>query len=106
MRLSSLVERLHAIEPDANDVHIARLALLLTKVTADLKTLEEPAALQKACSNVQAKMEALHDQQLSVSEELSALAASAPCEFSPNHVWTLVRGIKVQSQILDCYLDK
>ncbi len=105
MRLSDLIERLKGLEPSADDVYIARLALLLTKLTDDLSALEDDFALAKQCKTVKLKMDALHDQQAAIAQELSELAASSPCEFNPNHIWTLVRGIKIQSQILDCYLD-
>ena len=102
MELTRLVENLQRIEPRADAVHIARLALLLTK--DGLAGLDEPD-LAARYGEMLRKVGSLHDQQLAVAEELRGLAAEDACEFSPNHVWTLVRGLKVQSQLLQMYLD-
>lgn len=105
MRLSNLIEQLQVLEPKADEVYIARLALLLTKLTDNLDELDDKDTLLQRCKAVRLKMESLHDQQTAIAEELNNLASSSPCEFNPSHVWTLVRSIKIQSQILDCYLD-
>jgi hypothetical protein len=44
------------------------------------------------------------DQHAAMSEEIQNLAATSPCEFQAAHVWTLVRALRIQSQILDMYL--
>ena len=48
---------------------------------------------------------ALHqDQYSATAEELDTLADTEPCKFNPQHLWMLVRAIKVQSQLLNFYL--
>jgi hypothetical protein len=36
-----------------------------------------------------------------VAKELESLADTEPCEFDPQHIWTLIRAIKVQSKFVD-----
>ncbi len=43
------------------------------------------------------------DQESAVAEELEQLAATPPAAFSPSHVATLIRAIRVQQQLLDFY---
>lgn len=105
MRLTQLIEELQGLEPAADDVYIARAALLLAKENDDLSKFENTDTLQSSYRSMCMRMSSLHDQQAAISLELNALAESAPCEFNPQHVWTLVRGIKIQTQILDHYLD-
>lgn len=62
------------------------------------------AALQQQCQEISIQLAAATDQHAAVSDELDSLAATEPCDFSPEHLWTLVRAIKVQSQILNHYL--
>jgi hypothetical protein len=105
MRLNQLIEQLQGLVPGADDVYIARLALLLAKETDDLSKFDNADVLQSSCRSICMRMDCLHDQQAAITQELSALASSSPCEFNPQHVWTLVRGIKIQTQLLGHYLD-
>jgi hypothetical protein len=54
--------------------------------------------------DISMQLNAAGDQHAAVADELDSLAATAPCDFSPSHVFTLVRAIKVQSQVLSLYL--
>jgi len=45
----------------------------------------------------------MEDQVAAVAEELDMLASSQPSEFSPSHIWTLLKAIRVQQQMLDLY---
>jgi hypothetical protein len=105
MQLSDLVTKLQDRNPEATDVYIARLALLVTKLVEDWPVMVQDGKLADVCATIELKMSALHDQQAAIAHELDELATSAPCEFNPKHVWTLVRGIKVQTQLLNQYLD-
>lgn len=54
--------------------------------------------------DVSLQLGAAGDQHAAVADELDSLAATSPCDFSPAHVFTLVRAIKIQSQVLNLYL--
>lgn len=63
------------------------------------------AALMQVCSDISLELTAATDQHAAISVELDSLAANAPCQFSPEHLWSLVRAIKLQGRILEFYLE-
>lgn len=76
-------------------------------VSLQLSDLGEPVSdeeLDRTCQAISLQLSASGDQHAAVTDELDSLAATAPCDFSPDHLWTLVRAIKVQSQLLNLYL--
>ncbi len=104
MVLAQLIEQLEAIEPNMPPSHIARLLLLLVQACDDsLDELVDDAAILKKLRPIEMQLQSAQDQESAVAEELDQLAASHPAEFSPSHVWTLIRAIKVQKQIIDLY---
>ena len=68
------------------------------KMSADAEVLD--AAWRQTALRLQAAT----DQHAAMTQELEALAASDPKEFSQEQIWVLIRAIKVQSQILEMYL--
>lgn len=47
------------------------------------------------------KLTSMMEQYGAVAKELDNLADTEPCEFDPQHIWTLIRAIKVQSKFVD-----
>lgn len=47
------------------------------------------------------KLGSMTEQYGAVAKELESLADTEPCEFDPQHIWTLIRAIKVQSKFVD-----
>jgi hypothetical protein len=47
------------------------------------------------------KLSSMTEQYGAVAKELESLADTEPCEFDPQHIWTLIRAIKVQSKFVD-----
>jgi hypothetical protein len=47
------------------------------------------------------KLSSMTEQYGAVAKELDSLADTEPCEFDPQHIWTLIRAIKVQSKFVD-----
>ena len=47
------------------------------------------------------KFSSMTEQYGAVAKELESLADTEPCEFDPQHIWTLIRAIKVQSKFVD-----
>jgi hypothetical protein len=52
------------------------------------------------------RLHAATDQHAAMTEDLDELAKLDPREFSSEQVWTLIRSIKVQSQVLHLYLGE
>lgn len=103
MDASKLTSRLAQLRPELEPAEHLRIALLLA-LQLDLEELSDDADLERHCQEIGMQLSATSDQHAAVSEELDTLALTAPCEFSPDHLWTLVRAIKVQNQILNLYL--
>lgn len=80
------------------------MALLLTLHQTVNPSLLSDSQLLSQCAEVSLQLNAAGDQHAAVADELDSLAATEPCDFSPAHVFTLVRAIKVQSQVLNFYL--
>ncbi|MFO0922458.1 MAG: hypothetical protein U0905_08240 [Pirellulales bacterium] len=105
MGLCQLIERIERRTPELDPPEVARLALLLSLQDPTLASFGTDEALEVALRNVQYRIQATSDQHAAVASELDNLASGDPCEFSPDHVWTLIRAIKVQSFILQMYLE-
>ena len=99
-----LTQRLTKLRPHAEPAEQLRLALLLALQSPDLNVLGDDQELERHCQKVDLLLSATSDQHAAVTDELDSLATTAPCDFSPDHLWTLVRAIKVQNQILHLYL--
>ena len=80
------------------------MGLLLSLHHSNSEGVPNEAELERQCESIALQLSATFDQHAAVTEELDSLAATAPCDFSPNHLWTLVRALKVQNQILNLYL--
>lgn len=105
-----LIERLAQLYPHYGQSELLRMGLLLSLHQTDESAGE--SALERAnddelsllSQKVSLQLSAAGDQHAAVADELDSLAATSPCDFSPAHVFTLVRAIKVQSQVLNLYL--
>lgn len=101
MLLNRLFDQLHQKLPNTTDRSVACLAMLICDRDPQLLCLSDKRSFVCLLEESQLKMQSLEDQHAAVSNELEELASSEPCEFHPNHVWTLIRAIKVQSQFVD-----
>ena len=104
MNAQQLVSAIANLRPDYSPAEHLRIALLLSLQHNDLQKFSNPTELERQCLEVIVKLSATSDQHAAVSGELDSLATTAPCDFTPDHLWTLVRALKVQSQILNLYL--
>ncbi len=109
-----MIERLARLYPHYGQSELLRMGLLLShhlpqfgdRACDDLEC-QLPASdqeLRSLSQEISLQLNAAGDQHAAVADELDSLAATAPCDFSPAHVFTLVRAIKVQSQVLNFYL--
>lgn len=99
-----LVNAIAELKPSYGPVEQLRVALLLSIQNAEqLDALADRDELSRQCAELSLHLTATTDQHAAVAGELDALAQDSPCEFTPDHVWSLVRAIKVQTRILTLY---
>ena len=104
LNCQDLAARIETIHPDAAPADVARLCLLLINFVDDTETLEDDDALADAWSEMGMRLQAATDQHAAMTEELEDISRRPPSEFSAEHIWILLRAIKVQSQVLQLYL--
>jgi trans-aconitate methyltransferase len=104
----SLITRLSKLRPNDGPAELLRLGLLLAMQSpqGDISGLDEKPdeELDRQCQQIGLQFSAASDQHGAVATELDTLASTAPCDFSPEHLWILVRALQVQSQLLNLYL--
>jgi hypothetical protein len=106
MQCHRLAELVSGLDPDLTPIEVARLCLLVLNAQPDDQQLTDANRLRLLCKAASFRLKAAADQHAAMSEELDALCGDGPIQFSPDQIWTLVRAIKVQSQILDLYTDQ
>ncbi len=105
-----LIERLARLYPHYGQSELLRMGLLMNLHLADESSSElacervSDDELFSLSQEISMRLSAAGDQHAAVADELDNLAATSPCDFSPTHVFTLVRAIKIQSQVLNLYL--
>lgn len=104
MTCAELASQIEKMQPDATPQEVARLCLLLTNSAEDIQSFRETRALHDAWKRTGLKLQVATDQHAAMTEDLEALAASDPKNFSQDQIWVLIRAIKVQSQILQMYV--
>ena len=99
-----LINQLARLFPEYQPAELLRMGLLVAvHHGADAGPIADHE-LRDQCQAIALQLGAASDQHAAVSEELDSLAATSPCQFSPQHVFMLVRAIKIQSQVLNLYL--
>ena len=103
MSAQQLVNAICELRPDYTPAQHLRLALLLS-LQHDTDALAQDAELlERHIMEITIQLSASTDQHAAIAGDLDSLAATSTCEFNAQHVWTLVRALKVQSQILQLY---
>lgn len=106
MNCQQLAEQIESIEPDLSPVDVARLCLLILNQKPTDEILADPESLRRSWKNVLFRLDAAADQHAAVSDELARFGGDGHVEFSPDHLWMLMRALKVQAQILELYIDE
>jgi hypothetical protein len=101
-----LAERIQHLNPDLPAIEVARICLLILNSGCDDNLLSDDARVQRECKAAAFRLKATADQHEAVTAELDMLCQDGPQKFDADQIWTLVRAIKVQSQILDLYTDQ
>lgn len=105
MLCSELVQRIERLDPPSGPIEAAQAWLLVSRFSSKIDDLEDDDRLRLAWQDAAMRLRLLADQHAGVRDELEALASSEPDQLDQEHVWTLLRAIKVQSQLLQCCLD-
>lgn len=103
MQCHRLAERISERRPTASPQTVARLTLLILNRAADDIDLLDPVVLDEHLSAAAMRLQAAADQHSAMTDELQSFAGEGPVAFTPDRIWTLVRTVKVQSQILELY---
>lgn len=106
MNCQELAKQIEIIDPELDPTDVARLCLLILNQDPGEDTLNDLEQLKKCWKNVAFRLGAAADQHAAVSEELAEFCSGGPVEFSPDDLWMLMRALKVQSQLLEFYLDE
>ncbi len=104
MEPTRLLNHILAEMPGAPMAEVFRMAMLLCHAAPSPIALDDESLRAKLFSEIQLQLSMHEDQHAAIASELDSLASTEPCEFSVNHLWTLIRAIKVQSQLLNFYL--
>jgi hypothetical protein len=106
MTCHELAKRLQALRPELAATDIARLCLLILSQRSDADLLSDDEALLAAWKSASFRLEAASDQHDAVADELDQMCNEGAVQFSPDQLWTLLRAVKVQSQILELYTEQ
>ncbi|MCM2375159.1 hypothetical protein [Aporhodopirellula aestuarii] len=106
MKCHELAERLSRERPDLPPVEVARLCLILLNTEEDATQLSDTEKRMEAWQHASFRCEAATDQYAAVVEELDQLFGDEPVQFRPDQLWTLLRAVKVQSQMLELYTQQ
>lgn len=99
---SEVLDAIASLRPDETPTEQLRLAFLYALHQTPVHT--DMAEIESHLDQLLLKLSAVSDQHAAVSADLERLASEELCEFSPDHIWTLVRALRVQNQILNYYL--
>jgi hypothetical protein len=99
MNLQEIISRTQALRPYAGDEQVVRWVLMM--LVCQSAITEE--TILDCLTFVEQSNRLMGDQMSAVAEELDSLASTQPREFSPFHIWTLLKAIRVQKQMLDLY---
>lgn len=104
MEPTRLLNEVLAELPGTPAAEAFRLAMLLCHAAPSVDALADDQLRSRLLADIQLQISMHEDQHAAIAAELDSLASTEPCDFSVNHLWTLIRAIKVQSQLLNFYL--
>jgi len=106
MTCQELAGRIQELQQDASPRDVARLCLLLANFVEDIADLDGEDQLCQAWREMGIRLQAATDQHAAMTEELEEIASQDPRDFTADQIWTLIRAIKVQSQVLQLYVGQ
>lgn len=106
MTCKELAERIEAMQPNALPRDVARLCLLLSNAVEDMDQLQDEGTLASVWRELGIRLQAATDQHEAMTSDLERLANNPPAALTLDQVWTLIRAIRVQGQMLQLYLGR
>lgn len=103
MSLSSLISQIESLLPNESEHRVLQVATIIgsSSVVNMANSATPPRVSAEQVRLALSRLQSLDEQLAAAAHELDTLATTTPSEFEPSHVWTLIRTIKVQSQMLD-----
>lgn len=105
MNCTDIAKKIEEHNPVADALEVARMCTLICSAVPDRETLRDEQFFLQVWEEVNLRLQAATDQHAAVTEELQQLSSSDPHDFLPEHIWVLVRSIKVQNQLLRLYVS-
>jgi hypothetical protein len=99
MALANLIERIESKLDSRDPSKVLAVAMIALSDPACTTTRWEDIDLR----NAELKFLSFIEQYSAVAGELESLASQTPSEFDPQHIWTMIRAIKVQSKLIDLF---
>lgn len=99
-----LLNEVIAHAPQASCAEVLRLAMLLCHHQSAAPSHESPDSTAAVLQKLQHQIAMYDDQHAAIAWELDTLASTEPCQFQIQQLWTLIRAIRVQSQLLEFYM--
>ena len=106
MTCHELAERLLVLQPELTPHAVAQLCVLILNDIGPSAEFADDQALIRHWKSASFRLQAASDQHAAMTDELELLACDGPVKFEPDQIWTLLRAIKVQSQLLELYIDE
>lgn len=106
MNCTELAAKIQRFHPEAETLEVARMCTLICSALSDPDTLRDDCRFLDIWDQTNLRLQAVADQHAAITEELTELADLDPCEFSAEHIWVLIRSIKVQNQLLRLYIGE
>lgn len=102
MTCQEIARHLTELHPELSQPQIAQMCLLVLRTSAP-EALVDRSAVAQAARAASFRLDAATDQHAAMTAELEAIFGEGPVRFSADQIWTLLRAVKVQSQMLELY---
>ncbi|WP_068131712.1 hypothetical protein [Roseimaritima ulvae] len=103
MSCEELARRIAQLDPDLPPAEVARLCLLILQAGETPSSLSDDAELLRHWRIAAFRLDAAADQHAAMACELDQLCGEGPVRFQPEQIWTLLKAVKIHSQILELY---
>lgn len=103
MKFSQIALRVEALRPECSSMEIAQLSVLAMHTSDSDSDMLSDEKLFGLLKDVSLRLKLNGDHHAAVKEELREMARTDPKEFQRDQIWTLVRAINVQDQLLQLY---
>jgi hypothetical protein len=105
MNAEHLVHDVQALMPNASQFEVLQMAYLVS-VETKATDRQDSSRLAQVVEEIRPRLRIASDQFAAVAHELSGVGRFDPCKFSPTQLWSLLRSIKVHSQLLQLYMGR